>query len=140
MLSRDLLQGLFLAFVGCVFGFKAIGHPIGSLERFGPGFFPLVMSVSLVILSLAMIVRSRFSQNSLMHFNFRNITIILFSFGIFVLVSDYANMAVGIVFLVFISTLAGSSYSFKMNTITSAILIAIALLFDRLLGLPLKVL
>lgn len=87
MVSRNPLQGLFLAFVGCVFGFKAVGHPVDILERFGPGFFPLVMSVSLVVPSLAMIARSRLVPSSMMYFNFRNIEIILF-FGIFVIESD----------------------------------------------------
>jgi hypothetical protein len=52
-------------------------------------------------------------------------------------ISKFINMAVGIVFMVFVATLAGTSYSWKRNLKISAGLVAIAFAFQKLLGLNL---
>lgn len=47
------------------------------------------------------------------------------------------NMIAGIVFLVFCSGFAGTSYSWKRNLKIAAVLVAIAFAFQKLLGVSL---
>ena len=54
------------------------------------------------------------------------------------MISEYLNMILGIVFMVFCASFAGtSSYSVVRNLKISAGLIAVALAFQKLLGLNL---
>ena len=137
MNNGNLLKGLLLAAIALVFGIGALRYPIGRVERAGPGFFPLMVSAILFLLAAAMVVRSRFSERVPVHFNVRNIVIILGSLAGFALVSEFVNMIAGIVFLVFASTLAGTGYSIRRNAAIAAVLVAIAFAFQQGLGLQL---
>ena len=56
--ARDLLAGLlFLAF-GLAFLLVAQNYPLGSARRMGPAYFPVVLSLILIGVGLATVVRS----------------------------------------------------------------------------------
>jgi hypothetical protein len=137
MNDRNLLKGLFLVAIALVFGLGALRYPFGRLERAGPGFFPLMVSSFLFLLGAAMIVRSRFTERTVLYFNWKNIAIVMASLAGFAVLSHYVNMVVGIIFLVFCSTLAGTSYSWTRNVLIAAALVGIAFAFQRGLGLQL---
>lgn len=137
MNDRNLLRGLFLIAIALGFGLPATQYPFGQLGRAGPGLFPVVVSCMLGLVGLSIVIRSRFIERTPMDFTIRNISIILGSLIGFSLISHFVNMLLGIVFLVFCSTLAGSSYSVKRNIKISLGLIAIAVVFVKLLGLQL---
>ena len=137
-MNRNLLKGLFLAVIAFIFGLGAVlRYPIGHVERPGPGFFPLMVSAILFVLGAGMVVRSRFAERAALDFNFRNIAIIMASLAGFAVFSEWINMIVGIVFLVFCSAFAGTSYSIRRNIFVSATLVGIAFLFQKGLGLQL---
>ncbi len=137
MKDKNLLKGLFLMAIALAFGLGALKYPVGKLERAGPGFFPLMVSGILFVLGAAMAVRSRFEERKTMEFNAKNIAIILGSLIGFALLSRYVNMLVGITFLVFASTVAGTTYSWRRNAMIAMVLIAIAFVFEKGLGLQL---
>jgi hypothetical protein len=136
-INRHLARGLFLMAIALLFGIPAAGYPIGSFGRAGPGLFPLLVSGLLFLVGLATVVRAQLSAAEPLEFNVRNIGIIVGSLGGFVLISHFVNMTVGIVFLVFCATLAGSSYSVVRNLKIAAGLVAVAFAFHKLLGLNL---
>ena len=137
MNDRNLLKGLFLIVIALLFGLGSLKYPVGRLERAGPGFFPLMVSSILGALGVFMVVRSFFMDKAPMYFSVKNITIIMASLAGFAIISRYVNMTAGIVFLVFASTLAGSSYSIVRNALVTAFLLAIAFIFQKGLGLQL---
>ena len=53
------------------------------------------------------------------------------------LLSEYVNMILGIVFMVFCATFAGTSYSVVRNLKISAGLVAMAFFFYKVLGVQL---
>ncbi len=135
--DKNLLKGLFLIAIALAFGLGALKYPVGKLERAGPGFFPMMVSGILFLLGLSMVIRAFFAERKPMEFNLRNIALIMVSLIGFALISRYANMILGIIFLVFVSTSAGTSYSWVRNAMISAVLIAIAFVFQKGLGLQL---
>ena len=137
MNDRNLLKGLFLMAIALAFGLGALRYPIGRLERAGPGFFPLMVSSFLFLLGAGIAVRSRFMERVPMYFSLRNIVIIMASLAGFVLLTEFVNMIAGIVFMVLCASLAGSSFSLARSLKVAAGLIAVALVFQRLLGLQL---
>lgn len=137
MNNRNVVRGLFLMAIALLFGLVSRNYAIGQLSRSGPGLFPLMVSSLLFLVGLLSVVRSRFVDHVPLDYNVKNIAIILLSLCGFVLASQYLNMIAGIIFLVFCSTFAGTSYSVVRNLKISAGLIAIAFAFKNLLGLNL---
>lgn len=137
MNDRNLVRGLFLMAISLAFGLTSLLYPVGQLSRAGPGFFPLVVSGMLLLVGIATVVRSRFTEREPLEFQFKNIAMIVGSLCGFALVTHYVNMIAGITFMVFCSTAAGTSYSVVRNLKISAGLILVALAFQKLLGLNL---
>lgn len=136
-MNQNLARGLFLAAVSLGFGLGALQFPIGSFSHAGAGLFPLMISSLLFVIAVATLVRARLVAPEPMHFNVRNISLVLGSLAGLALISHYVDMAAGIVFMVFVSACAGTSYSVKRNAIVSVCLIGVALAFQKLLGLNL---
>ena len=134
MNNRHLVRGLFLVALSLAFGIGALQYRLGSFDRAGPGLFPLMVSSLLLLIGIATIVRSRYLERVPLEFNYRNIAIILASLCGFAIVSLYLKMIAGIVFMVFCASFAGGHFSFWRNVKIAAGLIAIALIFQKLLG------
>lgn len=140
MIDRNLARGMFLMAIALAFGLPAARYPVGDFSKPGPGLFPLLVSALLFVIGVVTVVRARFfftTQRVPLEFNFRNVAIILVSLCGCVTVSLLLNMTLGIVFLVFCSTLAGTSYSVVRNLKVSAGLVAVAFAFHKFLGLNL---
>jgi hypothetical protein len=135
--NRNLLRGLFLVAISLAFGLGALRYPIGSFERAGPGMFPLLVSSLLLLLGVATVVRAFIVERLPLNFNLKNIALILGSLCGFSLISAHVNMIAGIVFMVFCATLAGTSYSVARNIKITLGLVAMALFFQKVLGVQL---
>jgi hypothetical protein len=137
MNNQNLLRGVFLVAISIVFGVWSLRYQIGAFSHAGPGLFPLLVSGVLLLIGIATVVRARFVAPIPMAFNVRNVAIVLASLCGFAFISEHANMILGILFLVFCSTYAGTSYSWVRNVKISAVLIAIAFAMSKLLGVNL---
>lgn len=137
MNNRNLLKGLLLIAISLAFGLQSLRYPIGQFARAGPGLFPLLVSSLLFLLGVTTVVRSFLTERVRLSFNIKNIALVLASLCGFALISELLNMIAGIVFMVFCATLAGTSYSVARNLKIAGVLIAIALAFQKLLGVQL---
>ena len=137
MKDQNLVRGLFLTAVSLAFGLGALQFNIGELSHAGPGLFPLMVSGLLLVIAIATIVRSRMVEPEPLSFNAKNIGLILLGLCGFAVVSQWINMIAGIVFMVFVATFAGTSYSWVRNLKIAAGLILVAFAFQKLLGLNL---
>jgi hypothetical protein len=137
MNDRNLVRGVFLMAISLAFGLESLRYPMGQFSRAGPGLFPLLVSGLLFMIGLITVVRSRFVERIHLHFNMKNIALVLLGLCGFAVISEHLNMIVGIVFMVFCASFAGTSYSVVRNLKISAGLIAVAFAFQKLLGLNL---
>ena len=137
MLNQNLARGLLLAAIALFFGGNAFRLRVGVLAHTGPGLFPLMVSSLLLVLAFLTIMQSRIAPARPLQFSLKNIGVIMLALGSFVLASDYLNMMLGIVLLVFIAGFAARTYSWRRNVLISAGLIVVALAFQTLLGLNL---
>ena len=135
--NRNLLKGLFLILISLAFGIGALKYPLGSFDRAGPGLFPLLISSIVFLLGAITVFRAFLVDRVPMAFSVRNIALVLGSLIGFALISEYVNMILGIIFMVFVSTLAGTSYSLWRNVKISAFLVAMAVFFWKVLGVQL---
>ena len=136
-MNQKVLRGLALIGVALFFGVQAASYHVGSLARAGAGLFPLMVSGVVGLIGAVMLVQARFEAAEPMHFNLKNTAIVLVSLIGFVLIAEHTKVILAIVYLVFVSSLAGSNYSAMRNLKISAVLIVIAFGFHYLLGLNL---
>jgi len=137
MNNRNLVKGLFLIAISLAFGLGSFRYPMGAFARAGPGLFPLLVSSLLLLLGVVMVARSFIGERPGIKFNVRNISLIILSLAGFAVVSQYVNMIAGIIFLVFCASFAGTDYSVVRNLKVAGFLIAVALIFQKGLGLQL---
>jgi len=137
MNDKNLVRGLFLIAISLTFGLASLRYPIGQFSRAGPGLFPLLVSSLLLLIGLITAVRSHWDERVPLDFNLKNISIILVSLCGFALLSEYVNMIVGIIFMVFFASMAGSTHSPVRSVKVSLGLIAVAFAFQKLLSLNL---
>ena len=135
--NRNFVRGLCLMAIALVFGGVSFNYTLGELSRSGPGLFPLLVSSFLFVIGVLTVVRSHFVDPVPLDYSVKNIAIILVSLVGFSVISQFVNMILGIVFLVFCSTLAGTSYSLVRNVKISIGLVAVAFAFKQFLGLSL---
>lgn len=140
MNNRHLVRGLFLGLIALSFGLGALRYPIGDFAHAGAGLFPLLVSGLLMLVALATVARSFFVAPVPLGFSLRNILLILGALCGCAIVSKLLNMVAGIALMVFIASLAGTSYSWQRNLKIAAGLIAVAFAFQKLLGLNLPLL
>jgi hypothetical protein len=138
MLNQNLVRGVFLAVLALAFGLSAMRLRLGDFGHAGPGLFPLLVSSLLLVIAILMIVQSRFIPFAALDLNFKNIFLIMLALLSFVVLSKLVNTALGIIAMVFIASLAGSSPSWKRSLQVSLGLIIVAVGFQKLLGLNLR--
>jgi hypothetical protein len=137
MRNRLLARGLVLVAIALCFGIPASTYQVGTFSRAGPGLFPLLISCVVGLIGVVMVVRSRVEKSEPMTIVFRNILIVLASLVGFVVIAEHLKVIAAVVYLVFVSTLAGSDYSIRRNLKICAVLIAVAFAFHTFLGLSL---
>jgi hypothetical protein len=137
MPNRLLIRGILLIAIALCFGVPAATYRLGGFYQAGPGLFPLLVSGIVGAIGLVMVAQSRLEKAGPAAIGLRNIAIVLASLVGFVLIADHLKAIPAIVYLVFVSTLAGSDYSVRRNLQICAVLIGIALAFKSFLGLNL---
>lgn len=135
MKNQQLIRGLALIAISLCFGVPATTYQVGNFSRAGPGLFPLLVSCILALIGVVMVVRAWFENSGPVTFNFKNLLIVLASLIGFVVIAEHFKVIAALVYLVFVSTLAGTDYSVLRNLKICAALIVIAFAFRTFLGL-----
>ena len=138
--NQKVMRGLALIAVALFFGVQASRLQLGTFARAGAGMFPLMISGVVALIGVVMLVQARFEAPEPMGFDMKNIAIIMAALIGFVLIAKYLNVLVAIVFLVFVSGLAGIKYDAVRNVKISIALMIMAAIFHYLLGLNLPLL
>ena len=123
--------------IALLFGLKSWQYDLGELSKAGPGLFPLIVSLFVLLIGLVTVVRARFVTPVPVNYNLKNIALVLTGLCGLAFLSEHFNMIVGILFLVFCTSFAATSYSVVRNLKIAAGLIVVAIMFRNLLGLQL---
>ena len=128
--QREYYAGALMTFVGVLAGYTATTYDIGSLGHMGPGFFPLVLSVLIAGLGLAIAATGRRSaaapapaataHGQRVHFDLRGWTAIFVAVIAFIALAYAFGMAPATFACVFIAALGD-----RQNTWKSAALFAL---------------
>jgi len=137
MVNQNTWRGLLLAAVALLFLLQAPSYPMGSLSKPGSGLFPVLVAGSLLIIGMAIVVRSHFIEAVPLDFHVRNIALIAASLVSFALVSEYVNMLAGIAVMTTMASLASDDFSIPRTAAITAGLCLVAIAMMKGLGVQL---
>ena len=139
-LTTDLLTGLlFLALGGFVIVYGS-RYAMGSAMRMGPGYFPFLTSICLMLLGLVLVVRSRIRDGKTIGtLALRPLFVVLFATLAFGFLIERAGFLLASIALVLASRFADRGFRFVEVAALALFLTAlIAAIFRYGLGLPIR--
>ena len=137
---KDFWIGVLYLFAGIVGWIMARDYPFGSASRMGPGFFPTIVSLILVIIGFASIVRGYLLVgNPVGHMPWRALGLIAGSSVAFGLIVRPVGFIVASAVLILMSAAASSHFRLSWRSMVGLVLlIAVsAAVFVQGLGMPL---
>jgi hypothetical protein len=136
--NPDFLSGLMFTGVGSLGWWMARDYPFGSALRMGPGYFPTVLSVLMIMSGVYFMIKGIRSDEQMQgNWSIRALIILPISMAIFGYLMDEAGFIPASVALVFISAAASKEFKWIEVTIFSVGLTAVcAAGFIYGLGMP----
>jgi hypothetical protein len=136
--ARDLLAGcLFLTF-GLAFLILAQAYPLGSARRMGPAYFPVVLSLVLIVIGVATVARGFLVPGpAVRDVAGKALCLVTAAVVLFGLLVQGAGLGMAAVALVMVSALASRSFRL-LPTLLLALALAVfcVVVFVAGLGLP----
>ena len=113
------------------FGVAAIvigsAYPIGTAARMGPGYFPRILGILLIVLGAGLSLRSfRLQGRAITFGSFRPMLIVLGSVVLFGLLALSIGLVLATIMLIMVSSFASPEFRWKEALISSVVLSAVA--------------
>jgi hypothetical protein len=135
---KDFCAGLLFVAVGAAAIIIAANYPLGTAARMGPGYFPRILGILLIVLGSALALRAlRLRGTPLPGWQWRPVIVVLGSVVVFGLVVDVAGLALSTVGLILLSSAASSEFRPK-EALISGIVLAILAVAIFVVGLKLQ--
>lgn len=142
--QKGLLTGVIYVVVGAAVALGALHYPVGSFQRMGPGFFPLMVSIGLVLNGLVVVglsVATSVRPVRLDRWPLRSLILITAGVTAFALLIRPGGVILATTAMVGIASFASRDLS-RRDVLVSLVVLNLLtwLLFIRLLGLQLTML
>ena len=138
---RDFLAGLLFIAIAVFFIVTATNYDLGTINRMGPGYFPIMVGGLLAVLGASIVLRSMvLSGPPIARIGFRPLLLAAASVALFGVILVHFGLVAAVVALVVVGALADKG-SRPLEVILLAIFLAAfsVAVFVHLLGLPLQV-
>lgn len=111
---RDILSGLLMMAVGLFVSWYAHEHyEIGTLNRMGPGFFPVSLGLVLAVIGFFIALPAFFRPGGPMEFKLKTLLLITLSIAVFALTLRSMGIVFAATSAVLISSMADNEISWK---------------------------
>jgi putative tricarboxylic transport membrane protein len=139
--QKDFWTGVIFIAFGVAFLAIAQGYPLGTARRMGPAYFPTILSVVLMLIGLAAMVRGFVTRGTpFTAFALKPMVLIALGTVLFGLLIRDAGLVVAIVLLVAISAYSSMHFSWKTaGLLAAALSVFSVLVFVKALGLSIPV-
>lgn len=133
---KDFAAGMLFVATGAAAILIGANYPLGTAARMGPGYFPRILGILLIILGAALALRAlRLQGSPLPSWRWRPIIIVLGSVVIFGMVVNSVGLAISTIGLIILSSAASSEFRPKEAIIAG---IALAVLSVAVFVMALK--
>ena len=136
--NKDFWSGVMFFLTGAGAILVARHYPFGSTLRMGPGYFPIVLSVILMVFGVYVMLRGlRKSEKIQGNWSIRALIVLPFSMALFGILMELAGFIPALTALVFVSAASGREFKFKEVLLLTLFLGVISVaMFIWGLGLP----
>jgi len=112
--NRDFIAGLLFIVLGALAAFLARNYPFGSTMRMGPGYFPTVLGVILLLFGVYVLARGLRSGDKVKgEWGWKPLALIAASIVLFGVLLDRAGMVPAAVVTLVVAAAAGRDFRFK---------------------------
>jgi hypothetical protein len=139
--DKDVLAGLLLGGFGALGLWLALDYRLGTAHRMGPGYFPVLLSIALIVFGAATTVRGLLvGEERVRGWTWRGLIGVLFAVVVFAFTLRPLGLAVATVLLIVLGALAGRESRLWEALALAVVMAALAvLIFVRGLGVPFRV-
>ena len=136
--NKDFWAGMMFFLIGAGAIFMARHYPFGSTLRMGPGYFPIVLSVILIVFGIYVMLRGlRKNEKIQGNWSIRALIVLPFSMVLFGILMDLAGFVPALIALCFVSAASGREFKFKEVLLLTIFLGVLSVaMFIWGLGLP----
>ncbi len=138
-ITQDAVQGSLFLVIGATALIIALGYPIGTPNRMGPGFFPVVISALLTLVGIAILARGVITSSEAIRVTrWLPLVIVPGAIVLFGLLLDGLGLPLAVLVLLLGAATASVRFRFDWKAAVGAVLFAAicGVLFVRMLGLP----
>ena len=128
--QKDFWAGIMFIGFGAFFSGVGTQYTFGTAARMGPGYFPTVLGVLLMILGLIVAVSglsSKSKAETVDRFDFRTLFFILGPVVLFGIVLNYLGLVLSLFLLIVCAAFASHEFRLKEAIINAVVLIALSL-------------
>jgi hypothetical protein len=136
---KDLVAGLLFIATGTAAIGMATSYTLGTAARMGPGYFPRLLGILLIVLGMALALRSlRLNGPPLPGWKWRPVLVILGSVTMFGLIVNHAGLVISTILLIVMASAA--SHEFRpREAVISGIALAVLVVGVFAIGLKLQI-
>jgi len=124
---KELVAGLMFVGIGVTAIVIASNYTLGTAARMGPGYFPRILGILMIVLGAIIVLRSlRVSGPPLPGWKWRPVVVILGSVIVFGLVVNWLGLVFSTMLLIVLSSAASTEFRPKEAVISGVLLAALA--------------
>ena len=133
---KDFAAGVLFAAVGVAAIVISSNYPLGTAARMGPGYFPRILGILLIVLGSALALRALKLQGApLPRWHWKPVIVVLGSVVLFGLIVNFVGLALSTVILIVLASAASPEFRPKESVISG---IALAVLSVAVFVVALK--
>jgi hypothetical protein len=137
--KQDFWSGIMFVALGVGFALGATNYSMGTAARMGPGYFPFWLGVLLALLGASVALgamRAKAEEVEVERFDWRTTGILIGSVVLCGVVFNFLGVYISVFLLVFISSMAGHEFNWKVAAVVGLFLVGFVwLAFIKGLGL-----
>lgn len=124
---KDFYAGLLFVAFGVFAIIIARNYPLGTAARMGPGYFPRLLGILLIVLGAALSLTALRGQGPpLPGWKWRPVSIVLLSVVAFGLVLTHAGLVLSTIGLIVVASTASREFRFRESLLSGALLAALS--------------
>ncbi len=128
--QKDFWAGLLFAAFGLFFSGVGTRYTFGTAARMGPGYFPTVLGIILIILGVVIALGAlspKAEEQRVQKFSWPTILLVLGSVVLFGLLLQRAGLVISLAAVVIVSSLASHEFGWKATLVNTVVLIALCM-------------
>jgi hypothetical protein len=123
---KDFYSGLIFIAFGIAAIVIANGYALGTAARMGPGYFPRILGIMLILLGAALSLRAlRIKGAPVSRWHWRPTLVVLGSVILFGYIVNYAGLVLSTIILIVLSSWASTEFRLRESLISGVILAAL---------------